>query len=165
MTGVERHALASPGLVATVGRVDAEPGSTNVVAGRCVASLDVRHAEDAARTASVDALLELARGVAAQRGLSMSAHIHVDQPATPMHPGLVERLGRAVDLCALPRHVLASGGGHDAMILAGCMPAAMLFVRSPGGISHHPDESVLAGDVAAALAVGERFLQDLTWPV
>ena len=34
------------------------------------------------------------------------------------------------------------------------MPAAMLFVRSPGGVSHHPDESVHEGDVAAAFAVG-----------
>ena len=34
------------------------------------------------------------------------------------------------------------------------MPAAMLFLSSPGGISHHPDEPVLEDDVAAALAVG-----------
>jgi allantoate deiminase len=42
------------------------------------------------------------------------------------------------------------------------MPAAMLFLRTPGGISHHPDESVLEEDVAAGLAVGRRFLEDLT---
>lgn len=35
----------------------------------------------------------------------------------------------------------------------------MLFLRSPGGISHHPDESVLPEDVEAALAVGARFLE------
>ena len=38
---------------------------------------------------------------------------------------------------------MTSGAGHDAMIVAARMPAAMLFLRSPGGISHHPDESVL----------------------
>ena len=95
----------------------------------------------------------------------MAARTHLDQPAVPMDRGLVERLGRAVDRCGLPRHGLASGAGHDAMILADCMPAGMLFVRSPGGISHHPDESVLVDDVAAALEVGERFLADLTWPL
>jgi allantoate deiminase len=41
------------------------------------------------------------------------------------------------------------------------MPAAMLFLRSPGGISHHPDETVLVEDVAAALEVGMRFLEQL----
>jgi allantoate deiminase len=41
------------------------------------------------------------------------------------------------------------------------MPAAMLFLRSPGGISHHPDEAVLAEDVAAALATGLHFFDQL----
>ncbi len=56
---------------------------------------------------------------------------------------------------------MASGAGHDAMIVARRMPAAMLFLRSPGGISHHPDESVLAEDVGAALEAGMRFLEEL----
>ena len=54
-----------------------------------------------------------------------------------------------------------SGAGHDAMIMAERMPAAMLFLRSPGSISHHPDEAVLEGDVAAALAVGRAVLDDI----
>jgi allantoate deiminase len=56
---------------------------------------------------------------------------------------------------------MSSGAGHDAMIMARRMPAAMLFLRSPGGISHHPDESVLTEDVGAALSVGMRFLEEL----
>ena len=56
---------------------------------------------------------------------------------------------------------MPSGAGHDAMILAARMPVAMLFLRRPGGISHHPDESVLTRDVAAALAVGGALLDDL----
>jgi allantoate deiminase len=41
------------------------------------------------------------------------------------------------------------------------MPVALLFLRSPGGISHHPDENVLAEDVAAALTVGMHFLEQM----
>ena len=44
------------------------------------------------------------------------------------------------------------------MILAPRMPVAMLFVRSPGGVSHHPDEAVGESDVAAALAAGLGFV-------
>ncbi len=44
------------------------------------------------------------------------------------------------------------------MILAPRMPVAMLFVRSPGGVSHHPDEAVAEADVAAALTAGIRFV-------
>jgi allantoate deiminase len=47
------------------------------------------------------------------------------------------------------------------MIVAQRMPAAMLFLRSPGGISHHPDETVLAEDVAAALDAGMELLKEL----
>jgi allantoate deiminase len=42
--------------------------------------------------------------------------------------------------------------------MAGTLPTAMLFLRSPGGISHHPDESVRQQDVQAALDVGREFL-------
>jgi allantoate deiminase len=61
----------------------------------------------------------------------------------------------------LPEKRMNSGAGHDAMIMATRVPAAMLFLRSPGGISHHPDETVLEEDVEAALNVGRKFLQRL----
>jgi allantoate deiminase len=54
---------------------------------------------------------------------------------------------------------MVSGAGHDAMIMARHMPAVMLFLRSPKGLSHHPDESVLEGDVAAAISAGSKFLR------
>jgi allantoate deiminase len=56
---------------------------------------------------------------------------------------------------------MSSGAGHDAMILAAHIPAAMLFIRTPGGLSHHPDESVAESDVAVALDVGAKFLEEL----
>jgi allantoate deiminase len=40
----------------------------------------------------------------------------------------------------------------------------MLFVRSPGGLSHHPDETVRSEDVEAALATVLEFLRGLTPP-
>jgi allantoate deiminase len=44
------------------------------------------------------------------------------------------------------------------MVMAARVPTAMLFLRSPGGISHHPTESVLEEDVEASLNVGREFL-------
>jgi allantoate deiminase len=44
------------------------------------------------------------------------------------------------------------------MIVAAHLPAAMLLVRSPGGVSHHPDERVIDSDIAAAIAVGRELL-------
>ena len=56
---------------------------------------------------------------------------------------------------------MPSGAGHDAIVMAGRLPTAMLFLRSPGGISHHPDESVREEDVEASLLVAREFLHRL----
>ena len=158
---VETRAQRTPGLVATVGRLRALPGSTNVIAGRCEASLDVRHAADDTRAAAVEHLRDDAQEIASRRGLTVGWETHLDQPSVAMSPGLVSMLERAITSLGVPVHRLDSGAGHDAMIMAGRMPAAMLFLRSPGGLSHHPDEAVVEDDVAAALAVGRAFLEDL----
>ena len=156
---VEREALASDGLVATVGRVEVKPGAGNVVPGFAAVSLDVRHPRDSVRHAAVDRLLGCASQIAARRGLTMNSAIFLDQPAVEMDSALIAQLASAVDRNGFPVHKMNSGAGHDAMVMARRMPAAMLFLRSPGGISHHPDESVLEDDVAAALKVGLALLE------
>jgi allantoate deiminase len=158
---VEREAQAVDGLVATVGRLAAAPGAVNVIAGSARASLDVRHSDDSVRRPFVDRLVACARQIGERRGLVVSAETMLDQPAAAMDLRLTGILERAVDGAGYPVHRMPSGAGHDAMIVARRMPVAMLFVRSPGGISHHPAESVLPHDVEAALAVGVRFLEEL----
>jgi allantoate deiminase len=158
---VETLARDTPGLVATVGHIEALPGAANVIPGSCLTSLDVRHAEDAARGAAVTTLIDSARAIVARRGLDVQWDTRLDQPSTPMDPALVARLERAVSRSGSSVHRMASGAGHDAVIMAGRMPSAMLFIRSPLGISHHPDETVIEDDVAAALAAGQQFLEDV----
>ena len=158
---VEALARRTPGLVATVGCLRARPGAANVIAGVCEASLDVRHASDDARATAVETLRLTARQIAARRELSVRFDTQLDQPSVAMSAALVAPLERAVSAQGLPIHRIDSGAGHDAMILAGRMPVAMLFLRSPGGISHHPDETVIEGDIAAALGAGLAFLDDL----
>jgi allantoate deiminase len=156
---VEREARATPGAVATVGRIAALPGAGNVIPGSVTTSLDVRHTEDAVRHALVATLLRCAEQIASARCLRVSSEQRLDQPAVRMDPALVELLERAVMSTGRTVHRMASGAGHDAMIVARRMPAAMLFLRSPGGISHHPDETVLGEDVDSALDVGLEFLE------
>jgi allantoate deiminase len=158
---VERDARGTPGLVATVGRLEAQPGAGNVIAGRCLATLDVRHADDHVRIAAEARLLGRAKEIASGRGLEAACERRLNQPAVPMDPAMVATLARAVERAGHPVHHMPCGAGHDAMIVAGRMPAAMLLLRSPGGISHHPDESVNEEDVAAALAAGLEYLEEL----
>ena len=146
---VRRTALAEPGLVATVGQLRVYPGAVNVIPGAVVASLDIRHADDRVRERAARQILK-----------SVECEERSNEPATPMDPAMVQALCAAVEATGNRFERIVSGAGHDAMILAAKVPAAMLFLRSPGGISHHPDETVRAEDVAAALAVGAKFLDD-----
>ena len=56
---------------------------------------------------------------------------------------------------------MVSGAGHDAMVLAGRVPSTMIFLRSPGGVSHHPEETVRPQDVENALAGGLALLRHM----
>ena len=133
---VEAIAHAYLELVATVGRVEVQPNAGNVIPGRVIASLDVRHRDDEVRQAAVERLTT---------GLSWKSLL--EQAAVPLLPVPFE----------LP--LLTSGAGHDAMVIAPHIPASMIFLRSPGGISHSPLESVLVDDVEAAIDIGERLLK------
>jgi allantoate deiminase len=151
---VERRMQEHPGLVATVGKLGVEPNAANVVPGVVRLTLDVRHASDEARKAAVGELLERAATLCHRRGIQLRAEPYLDQQTVPMDAGLVATLSRV----AAPLHRMSSGAGHDSMIVASTCPTAMLFLRSPGGISHHPDESVLVSDVEAALRAGLEFV-------
>jgi allantoate deiminase len=158
VVAVEQYALTHSGMVATVGKIDALPGAGNVIAGRVTATLDVRHANDDVRIKAVTELMDVAEAIAAKRGVQVTSHLQLEQPAVPLDVQLSAMLHRAATLAGFPARPMTSGAGHDAMILAPVVPSAMLFLRSPGGLSHHPDESVLPQDVEAALSTAMQFL-------
>jgi allantoate deiminase len=161
ITLVERHAQRTPGLVATVGRIEALPGAANVIPGYVCVSLDIRHASDTVRLTALNVLLEEAGRIASSRGLTLDTVQQFHAAAVPMDGRLAAALETAARATGSSPHRMISGAGHDAMVLAKKLPAAMLFLRSPGGVSHHPGESVRLEDVQAALDTGLYFLNHL----
>jgi N-carbamoyl-L-amino-acid hydrolase len=125
---------ARDGAVATVGRVEVEPGAGNVVPARVTVSVDAR----AARLADLDALVARIDFVPAWR----------TEPVEMSDPPLA-----ALRASAPSAPELASGAGHDAAVLAAAgVPSGMLFVRSlNGGVSHSPDELSSPDDIALAV--------------
>ncbi len=158
---VESLAQSTGGIVATVGFVEARPGATNVIAGEARATLDIRHASDRARTEALDELIRRAESIAARRGVTVKWRTLLAQHAVAMDPFLTEQIEHAIQKAGCEPHRMASGAGHDAMILAEKIPAAMIFLRTPGGISHDPSESVHLDDVARALDCGRHLLRQL----
>jgi allantoate deiminase len=161
MLAVEAYARSIDGLVATTGRVTAVPGAVNVIAGEARVTLDVRHAKDSVRKEAVLEFFAAAGRIAVERNVRATNKTMSEQAAVPMDTRLTETLAAAVKAAGASARKMVSGAGHDAMMVAPRMPAAMLFLRSPGGLSHHPDESVVPGDVEYALAAGMRFLEML----
>jgi allantoate deiminase len=150
---VEQCALSNPGLVATVGQIAVEPNAANVIPGAAWLSLDLRHQEDTQRRQARRLMRHTLDLIQRKRLVKCEWESVQETPSVPCSPELSALLRQAAlkhqpEILALP-----SGAGHDAAIMARITPVAMLFVRCREGISHHPDESVRAADIATALAV------------
>ncbi len=158
---VERVARdqAQDGLVATVGRIEAMPGAPNIIPGRVVFTVDLRHMSDAVRRAAAKDLADKAARVAEARGLTVAFEPFHEETAAQCAPALRQALAGAITaLGHRPIH-LPSGAGHDAQMMARLCPSAMLFVRCKGGISHNPAEFASPGDMGLAIAALIRFIE------
>jgi allantoate deiminase len=158
---VESFAKKQPGLVATVGKIEAAPGVSNVISGLVTLTLDLRDQNDSRRLAAVRSLQARAKNIAEKRGLKLvwspvqqTGAVRCDKSLTQIFSACVAQ--RGLEALELP-----SGAGHDAVAISALCPVAMLFVRCKGGISHHPAESVKKADVAVAIGVLADFIQTL----
>jgi allantoate deiminase len=158
---VERIARGIPALVATVGKIEVKPRAANVIASEATLTLDVRHSSDDIRTGAVEGLTRDAKEIAARRGLSLRHNTLSSQKAVAMDPFLTREIEKAIVETGCEPHRMVSGAGHDAMILAEKIPTGMIFLRTPGGISHDPTESVAAEDVETAIQCGSHLLDQL----
>ncbi len=155
----ETVARNTAGLVVTVGQLDLAPGASNVIPARVSLSIDLRHQSDRTRIEAAMLLREKAAAIATERGVHAVWEDVQEIDAVPMDAALRTRLAAAVVACGSEPLELPSGAGHDAMVLGLVVPAAMLFVRCVGGISHNPAEAVHEGDVATSIAVLSRFIE------
>lgn len=151
ITSIERFAREQ-GIVATVGKCAVSSGAVNVIPGEVHFTLDIRSQDQSALDSCCDALLKQLAEIAQQRQLQLHSEKLYQAKAVPCSAALQQQWARVVeqhtgqDAC-----LLASGAGHDAMVMANLTDIAMLFVRCEKGISHNPEEQVLEADVDVAL--------------
>ena len=144
---------ASNGEVATVGQIHARPGATNVIAGKTTISLDARAQNDADLAVLLNAIHTRTDQIATSRNLTLDWQWTHAADAVACDTQIQQLFSSACKLNNQASPTLASGAGHDAMAIAPICPVGMLFIRSPGGISHHPAEAVIDEDVTKALSV------------
>ena len=146
-------ALAEPGAVATVGRISALPGSTNQVPGR--GAPEPRRARARAGGARARARRRARRRPRRRR----RDRVDCSRRPIPAASSTTRCAARCTTAARAEGHEaidMAAYAGHDAGVLARHLPAAMLFVRNPTGISHNPAESASEEDCLAACAVLAR---------
>jgi allantoate deiminase len=161
---VERRAVETEELVATVGRIEALPGAVNVIPAAARFTLDVRSPSDPMRHAAVARLREEMTAIAHRRGVGVTIAGSYDEAAATCAPWLVEQLAAAVERAGVRPHRLPSGAGHDGLAMIALCPIGMLFVRCKDGISHNPAEAITAEDADIAVAVLTDFLRHLAPP-
>ncbi|HYY11613.1 MAG TPA: M20/M25/M40 family metallo-hydrolase, partial [Kineosporiaceae bacterium] len=153
-----RSAAGRQDALATVGKVEVHPNVPNAVPSRVSAWVDIR-ADSPGQVKTVASEI---------RGVGFDLVEESWTPATAFDPDLTDHVARVAGAAlrdgaegeALP--VLATGAGHDAGVLANAgIPAAMLFVRNPSGISHSPLEQVEPADVELGVRSLAAVLADL----
>lgn len=149
------------GVTATVGKLEVAPGASNVIPGKALLTLDVRHQQDARRLAAVKSLHAKARDIAQRRGLKLTWTPVQENGAVPCDKKLTEIFSQCVAKRGLDVLKLPSGAGHDAVVMSKICPVAMLFVRCKGGVSHNPAEAVKTADVQVAIEVLADFVASL----
>ncbi len=154
----ERLAREDGEAVATVGQLAVSPGAANVIPGRVAMTVDARHPDDARRTRLVAGVRAAVEEASRRRGVEARIAVVHDERSVVCDPGLAGQLASAAQSIGLDPPTLPSGAGHDAAVMAGAVPVAMLFVRCRDGISHNPAESVRVEDVAAAVDVLARVV-------
>ena len=156
------RSLGTPA-VATVGKIRAEPDQINVVPGRVVFTVDLRHSDLGARRALEERIRSLCRTIASERGLELDIRMLQERPPVTMDPELRALLARAAKDAGVTAVELVSGAGHDAQILAARCKVGMLFVPSVGGRSHCPEEHTDPGHLELGARVLVRALELLAY--
>ena len=161
LLAIEAQAKSQSNPVATAGKIEVPGSAANTIPGRVRFTLDIRSPSDPERINAVNDIKKAIAAIAERRGVTARLAVGHEVPAAICDGRLSDQLAKVIEAMGIKPRRLPSGAGHDAMVIAARVPTAMLFLRSPGGISHHPDETVREEDVEAALNVGRRFLQRL----
>ena len=133
--------------VATVGRLEAEPGAPNVIPGKVTLSLEIRDLSMEGIDAVFDAITARAPNIAQETGTTFSYDRFYVSGAAPTDLRIRDLVESSAGGLGLSTLRMPSGAGHDAQSIAHLAPVGMIFVPSVAGISHSPEEHTAPDDV------------------
>ena len=147
------------GTVGTVGVVEVEPGSINVVPGAVTLWVDVRGVEMASIKRTLEDIQAEAENVAVTDRVGVRIEMLTSDSPVPLDENLaVQTEGICKELSYSFLH-MNSGAGHDAMHMAKIAPTTMVFIPCKGGISHNPAEYASLEDICRGIIVLGNILK------
>ncbi|WP_316568172.1 allantoate deiminase [Neobacillus sp. YIM B06451] len=135
-------------LVATVGKIEVQPNIVNVVPGKAIFTIDVRHTDKEAIVSFTEKMTARMNDISKEHEVETAIDMWMDADPVPMDPTVVELIEKQCKENGLNYKLMHSGAGHDSQIFAPVVPTAMLFVPSLKGISHNPAEFTEPADLA-----------------
>ncbi|MGX1908500.1 allantoate amidohydrolase [Streptomyces phaeochromogenes] len=152
------------GAVATFGKIAVEPNGVNAIPSLVRGWLDSRAADQATLDTVVSGIEKAAREYADEHGVQLDVVRESFTPVVEFEHALRDEIARILGRekeADLKVPVLGTGAGHDAGILSGSIPTAMLFVRNPTGVSHSPAEYAAEDDCVAGVTALADVLEGL----
>jgi N-carbamoyl-L-amino-acid hydrolase len=134
--------------VGTVGRIEIEPNSPNVIPGRAMLSVEFRDLSEQTLRELGDAIKARAAAIGTETGTTITLTLASTNVPAMSSSGVQQAITRAAESAGLKSMRLPSGAGHDAQQIARICPMGMIFVPSIGGISHSPKELTTWEDCA-----------------
>ena len=132
----------APLAVGAVGQINVVPNSRNIIAGKAVFTIDIRHPQLAVLDAMAEEVRAGAAEIAGRMGLGIAiAEVNAFDPVT-FDPTLVGRVREAAATLGYSHRDIVSGAGHDACWMSKVAPAAMVFCPCADGLSHNEDEAI-----------------------
>jgi len=140
--------IAGPFTVWTIGRMVLEPNAPSVVPGRAEMQVQFRDGDPVHLDACEKCLLALVSEADRSGRCRIEIHPIARSEPRPMDSGFRELIEAAAEDRAPGQHMrMPSAAGHDAAVLSERMPAAMMFIPSLGGVSHHWSEDTREDDI------------------
>ena len=146
----------------SVGLIEVQPNSRNVVPGHVFFTVDFRHPDDAVLDVMEQKLLAAIDEMAGKGNLGVESKKVWESPAVRFDADCLASVKKSAQAAGYPVRDMISGAGHDAAYVARVAPTAMIFVPCAGGLSHNEEESTSFEECAAGAQVllGPRLEYD-----
>jgi N-carbamoyl-L-amino-acid hydrolase len=143
----------APSAVGSVGLIEVQPNSRNVVPGHVFFTVDLRHPDDAVLDAMEHKLLTAIGDMARKGNVGVKSKKVWESPAVRFDAHCLASVKKSAQAAGYPARDIISGAGHDAAYIARVAPTAMIFVPCAGGLSHNEEESTSLEECAAGAQV------------